>query len=224
MEIKLTDQQRLFLGNTWPLRDQYTQINNLTIIAEPVTKIGYITLLWPKTEEHGLILLINQKITEFLKNLQREHYCVYAAGSWQEAIRYLFVYFRGVFPKKISEKIFPESDHWRVRLDCYLQDIRSARADLIAKMDKKPPESKHFNVDQYIQYELRRYTHPAAILAVLNQISKIWDRIPIVNPWGYAQKISKIESQNFNAEDATKLHQQIKQAEINFFSKANFEK
>lgn len=227
--MDITEQQRFFLKFIWPLRMQHPPINNLSLIVEPMAKNRYIALLWPRGDEHALILPIKQEITDFLKNLRREHYRINITSDWTEAVKYLFVYFRGLVPEYVSEKLSEmerddrQTNHWRFKLGVYLTDIRTTRQELLQKMSKNPSQ-KRFNVDQFIQYELKRFTHPGAILLAMRQIYKNWGVYPILNPWGYAQKVVTIESQNFNEEDSIKLHQQTKFFNIPNFLRESIEK
>lgn len=103
--MKLTPEQSNFFRLVWPWRSKYKQLNKLSLISEPVTKTNHIILLWPHDPYHALILPIRDPMSQFLSDLQLELYNVSWSADVPEAVKALFVYFRGVVPEVFEDVV-----------------------------------------------------------------------------------------------------------------------
>jgi hypothetical protein len=101
----LTQEQKLFFKFIWPFRERYKQLNCLSVFVQPIVKNYYIELKYPHSPWHGLILPIKQPPSEYLFNLKCNDYQIQYSKNWQEAVSYLFRYFRGLVPEIVQENL-----------------------------------------------------------------------------------------------------------------------
>lgn len=80
---------------------------------------------------------------------------------------------------------------------------RIHEAKILGKGARRP-----FNPYQWVQQRTKKPVHPEAIAHVLKRIER--EGPVLKNPWGFADKVLDIESQNYNERDAIRAHELLK--------------
>jgi len=79
--------------------------------------------------------------------------------------------------------------------------------DIAKKIQGKSNGKKAFNFYQWIQIQIRKQAHPAAMLKAGNGLLDYWDTVN--NPRGYLDGIMKVENANANESDWVQEHKKI---------------
>jgi len=80
--------------------------------------------------------------------------------------------------------------------------------DIAKKIQGKSNGKKTFNMYQWIQFHIKKQSHPKAMLKVGQGIFDLWESIK--DPWAYAEKVMRVENGNFNERDRVQEHEKIK--------------
>jgi len=97
------------------------------------------------------------------------------------------------------------SQHFSDKIEStYLQDL----LDLAKKIQAKSNGKKAFNFYQWIQHNIKKKSHPGAMIKVGNGIYKLWEDIK--DPWAYAETAMTIENGNANEQDRAQEYKKVK--------------
>jgi len=97
------------------------------------------------------------------------------------------------------------SQHFSYKIEStYLQDL----LDIAKKIQGKSNGKKAFNFYQWIQHNIKKKSHPGAMIKVGNGIYKLWEDIK--DPWAYAETAMSIENGNANEKDRAQEYEKVK--------------
>jgi len=97
------------------------------------------------------------------------------------------------------------SKHFSNEIDAnYLEPL----LDIAKRIQGKSNGKKAFNFYQWIQIQIRKQAHPAAMIKAGNGLLDYWDTVN--NPRGYLDGIMKVENANANERDWIAEHEKIK--------------
>jgi len=80
--------------------------------------------------------------------------------------------------------------------------------EICKKLREQSNGEKSFNAYQWVQIQIRKKSHPGAILKALLGLHEYWEGTK--NPRGYVDSIIKVESKNFNEREHIEAHEAMK--------------